>query len=61
MNEVRRLCLGRALLSAPFSEKVTLKKTNDFLKNEFSWSIALSSLKVGRSATRLTVYYAFPY
>ena len=56
MNEVRRLCFGGALLSA-LKKKVSFSEKNE--KNDLC-SDALPTLRVGRSVTRLTVYWAFP-
>ena len=41
--------------------KVDIYEESVFLEKVFFSSIALPTLRVGRSVTRLTVYWAFPY
>ena len=61
INEVIRLCFGGALLFALFSKRVSFfEKSEKFKKVSFP-NDALPTLKVGRSVTRLTVYWALPF
>ena len=59
-NDVRRLCFGDALLPALFCEKVYFfrKKLQKIGKNEFIDETGVSTLRVGRIVTRLTVHWA---
>ena len=58
INEVRRLCVEDALLFALFLRKV---KKKEFCEKVSFSSDELRTLRVGRSVTRLTVYWASPY
>ena len=61
INETRRPYLGGALLPALFFKRSHFFGKNSFLRKIQNFkSYALSTLRVGRSVTRLTVYWAFP-
>ena len=60
INDVKTLYFGGALLSALFlKDVISYKKI--FQKNVILCSCALSTIRVGRSVTRLTVHWAFSY
>ena len=56
INEVKRPCFEGALLFALFFLNIAFEKSEDLEKSLFSVSCALPTLRVGRSATSLTVH-----
>ena len=60
INDVGRLCFGGALLGALFKKKKNdiPQKNNKKWKTYFLHRHGLSTLRVGRSVTRLTVHLA---
>ena len=58
-NDVRRLYFGDALLPALFVTSLFFLENLCCLNNNNIWGYELPTLRVGRSVTRLAVYWAF--